>query len=108
MRVQLSRDDTVARNLRRSRRFFAATSVLALIGALALAHSFANWESGWVLGSPGNAIWITGLCALMAAPCSLISLAFGLPLIRRKPVVLLWVLPLSVTYLAIAAAVLGT
>lgn len=89
-------------------RFFAATAAFALVGLLALLQSFASWETGWLLGSPGHAIWITGICALAAVPCSLVSLAFGLPLVRRKPVVLLWVLPLTLPYLTLAVVVLGS
>ena len=107
MRVQSSRAEKAARKLRISLRFFAATGALALVGFLALALSFSTWESGWVLGTPGDAIWITGLCAVAAIPCSLASLAFGLPLIRRRPIVLLWVLPLTLIYLMLAVVALG-
>jgi hypothetical protein len=106
--VQSDGDEkAAARKLKISLYFFAATGALALAGFLALVSSFATWESGWVLGTPGDAVWITGLCAVAAIPCSLASLAFGLPLIRRRPVVLLWVLPLAGSYLVLAVVALG-
>jgi hypothetical protein len=92
-------------HLRSSLRWFLVVVGLLGLGLLALLVSFATWQpSAWTIGSPGDAIWITAVCVLGAIPCALTSIVRGLPLARRRPLVLLWTGPLA---LLLGLALLG-
>lgn len=80
--------------------FFGVLIFLFIVGFFALMHSFSNWKPAYfTIGEPGDAIWVTFFCFILSIPISLISLGFGLSVVRKRPLALLWVIPTIIGYI---------